>query len=404
MPLAFDPFDPAFQADPYPWYERLRTEDPVHLLDVHLPGLELPGLWLLTRYDDVVAVLRDDRFSADKPLLRLLDFSPALRVMGSTMLTADPPAHTRLRTLVGNAFTPRMIEALRPRVQAIVDELLDAVLPAGTIDLVPDFATPLPVIVIAELLGIPAADRARFKRWSDAVVVLTDGNRLLTGLPQAEQAVAELGEYLSVVFADRRQRPREDLVSALVAARDEGQGLTDDQLLGTCILLLVAGNETTTNLIGTGVRTLLRHPAQADLVREHACVARTAVEELLRYDSPVQLTSRVARVDVRIRGRVIRAGQEVDVCLAAANRDPAQFPRADELDVTRADNPHVAFGHGRHFCLGAALARLEAQIAIPTLLRRLPDLRLETEAPAWRDGFVVRGLATLPLSFRRVAA
>ena len=397
MELEFNPFSPEFQADPYPLYHRLRAEDPVHY--VELPGLELMGLWLLTRHADVTAVLRDERFSARKQLMSIVESSVAVRPLTSSMLVVDPPDHTRMRLLVTKAFTPRVIEGLRPRIQQIVDALLDAAAANGTMDLIGDLAYPLPVTLIAELLGVPAEDHERFKRWSDDIAVLADGTLVLAGLAQAERSMVELETYLTAVFAERRARPREDLISALVAAREQEQVLSEAELFATCVLLLVAGNETTTNLIGNGMLALLRHPAELALLRRQPGLIRSAIEELLRYDSPVQLTSRTPTVDVEIGDKLIRAGQEVDLVLGAANRDSEAFVEPDRLDITRADNRHVSFGHGIHFCLGAPLARLEGQIAIQTLARRFPDLHLATEAPEWRPGLVLHGLKSLPVTF-----
>jgi cytochrome P450 len=395
--LEFNPFSPEFQADPYPVYRWLRAEDPVHY--VELPGLELMGLWLLTRHADVTAVLRDERFSARKQLMSVVESSVAVRPLTSSMLVVDPPDHTRMRMLVTKAFTPRVIEGLRPRIQELVDAALDRVAADGEMDVIRDLAYPLPVTVIAELLGVPAADHERFKQWSDDVAVLADGTLVLAGLAHAEESMVALETYLSAVFAERRIRPQGDLISALVAAREQEQVLSEAELFATCVLLLVAGNETTTNLIGNGMLALLRNRDQLALLGREPGLIRPAIEELLRYDSPVQLTSRTPTVDVEIGGKVIRAGQEVDLVLGAANRDPAAFVEPDRLDITRADNRHVSFGQGIHFCLGAPLARLEGQIAIQTLVRRFPGLRLATDVPEWRPGLVLHGLKSLPVVF-----
>ncbi len=395
MELSFDPFSPEFQADPYPVYRWFRETDPVHFVEI--PGLESPGLWLLTRHADVVAVLRDDRFSAEKLLMAAVESSPAVEPLRRSLLVLDPPDHTRLRCLVSKAFTPRVIETLRSRVRTVVDDLLDATAGARTVDLMSALADPLPVTIIAELLGVPAADRVRFKEWSDDVALLADGTLVLAGLAQAEGSMAALKDYLSTVFAERRVRPRSDLISGLVAASEQGEVLSEEELFATCILLLVAGNETTTNLIGNGTLALLRHPDQLAALRADPSLVRNAIEEMVRWDSPVQLTSRVAKEDLEIGGKRIRAGFEVDVLLGAANRDPAAFPDPDRFDVTRADTRHVSFGHGIHFCLGAQLARLEAQVAIDALVRRFPRLRLDGN-PVWRPGIVLRGLASLPLA------
>jgi cytochrome P450 len=401
MDIAFNPFDPAFQTDPYPFYRQLRDADPVHWVDlprIEIPGFDLPGIWVVTRYADVTAVLRDERFSVRRPMMEALAASTSLDGMTRSLLFVDPPDHTRLRTLVTKAFTPRVVDGLRPRIRAIVDELLRPAERHGRLELMRDLAAPLPVIVIAELLGIPISDRERFKQWSDDLVVLADGTRAMAGLVEAERAAGELTEYLRGVIAARRVFPRDDLISALVGAHDQGRSLSEEELLATCILLLVAGNETTTNLIGNAVLALCRHPDELARLRAEPSLVRGAVEECVRYDSPVQLTSRVATCDVELGGKHIRQGEEVDLILGAANRDPAQFADPDRLDVARPDCRPVSFGHGIHFCLGAALARVEGQIALETLAARFPRLRLDDEPPRWREGFVLRGPASLPLS------
>jgi pimeloyl-[acyl-carrier protein] synthase len=396
MDVTFNPFSSDFRADPYPVLDALRTHDPVHFID-------LPGLWFLTRYDDVVAALHDPRLSAERFQLTLpeMQSSALISSLSTMMLLRDPPHHTRLRTLVSKAFTPRVVENLRPRIQEIIDALIDAVQPAGRMEFMQDLAAPLPVVVIAQLLGIPVEDRAQFKRWSDALLVIADGTLAPAGFADAERSAAEFKDYLGGVIARRRNHPSDDLISSLLAAQEHEDRLTADELFSTCVLLLIAGHETTTNLIGNGMLALLRHPDQLVLLRDNPALIRSAIEELLRYESPVQLTSRVARDDFEIRGKPIRKGQEVCCGLAAANRDPEQFAEPDRLAVTRADNHHVAFGHGLHFCLGAPLARLEGQIAMLTLLRRLPGLRLATDSVEWREGIMMRSLKALPLRFDR---
>ena len=381
-------------ADPYVHYRELRETDPVHFI-------EPPGLWFLTRYADVAAAMRDERLSAERFQLSLpeMQASALIRSLTNMMLLRDPPHHTRMRTLVSKAFTPRVVEGLRSRIEEIVDNLLGAILPTGRLELMHDLAAPLPVIVIAQLLGIPVQDREQFKRWSDDLMLIADGSLALTGFPKAEQSTGELRTYLNGIFAERRVDPRDDLISGLLAAQERDDRLSEDELFATCVLLLAAGHETTTNLIGNGMLALLRHPDQLALLRRDPTLIRGAIEELLRYDSPVQIMSRVAKEDVHIDGRLVRQGQEVALGLAAANRDPEQFPDPDRLDITRADVHHLAFGHGIHFCLGAPLARLEGQIAVQALVQRLPGLRLQTDDVQWRDGLMLRGLTQLPLGF-----
>ena len=398
----YNPFVPEVHANPYPLYRQLRSEDPVHWSDL------FEG-WVLSRYEDVVFVLEDDRFSADRRqarnrfLQQIVQRQEELQgpfARARTMLTADPPEHTRLRGLVSKAFTPRAVQALRPRIQEIVDELLGGVIESGRMDVIRDLAYPLPVIVIAEMLGVSPADRDQFKKWSDEIAATTGGPLVPSEvLERARRSAVELADYFGVVIEERRREPRDDLISALIAAEEKGHVLSQDDLMATLILLLVAGNETTTNLIGNGMLALLRHPDQMQELREAPSLIQTAVEELLRYDGPVQATGRVAMEDLEIGGKQIEKGQFVLTLLAAADRDPAQFPNPDELDITRRENRHVAFGYGIHFCVGAPLARLEGQSAISTLLQRIPSLRLETDDLQWGGSFILRGLKSLPVAF-----
>jgi cytochrome P450 len=399
--VQYNPFIPEVHANPYPMYARLRAEDPVH-------WSALMEAWVLTRYDDVVAVLTDSRFSADRRQARNRfadeiarreeEFGPFGRTR--TMLTSDPPEHTRLRRLVSKAFTPRMVEGLRPRIQEIVDELLDADAQNGRMDIIRDLAYPLPVIVIAEMLGVPPEHRDQFKHWSDEIVGVLGGPLVpQETLERSRVAVHELAEYLSGVIVERRREPREDLVSGLIAAEEQGQILSEDEMLATAMLLLVAGNETTTNLIGNGMLSLLRNPDEMERLCADPSQVPTAVEELLRYDGPVQATGRVAIEDLEIGGQKVTKGQAVLTVLGAANRDPAQFGKPDELDLDRQPNEHVAFGDGIHFCLGAPLARAEGQIAFETLLRRFAHPRLETDNLQWGGSFILRGLKGLPIVF-----
>jgi pimeloyl-[acyl-carrier protein] synthase len=392
--VAFNPMDPAFVADPYPTYHRLRAEDPVH----HSPL----GFWVLTRYEDVVAVLRDPRFAKEAiaaVVAARLGRAPAAPL---SMLDRDPPDHTRLRSLVSKAFTPRVVEALRPHIQKIVDSLLDRVAGANAMDLIEDFAYPLPVIVICEMLGVPFEDHERFKQWGldiarglDSILLPPDSDVAR----RSDAARSALTAYFRELIAERRASPRADLLSGLIAAEEVGDRLREDELLATCILLLVAGHETTVNLIGNGTLALLRHRDQLRRLRKDPGLIASAVEELLRYDGPVQRTARVSGEDVAIAGRTIAKGELVMPFIGAADRDPAQFPDPDRLDITRTDNRHIAFGWGIHFCLGAPLARLEGQIALNTLVRRLPKLALATDKPEYRESLTLRGLSTLPVCF-----
>jgi cytochrome P450 len=401
----FNPFLPEFRRDPYPSYRRLQTRSPVYFS----PGLR--G-WVLSRHSDVSTVLQDSRFSVDRReanLFKRLQPFAGLRpdfvsAITSSLLMLDPPVHTRLRRLVNKAFTPRVVESLRVRIQAIVDELLARVAARGEMDLIRDLAYPLPVIVIAELLGVPAADHAKIKDWSDTLAVLVDPMQGKRGLQSAEGAYLELSAYMRAIFEERRRAPAEDLISALVAVEDEGQRIGELEMLALAGLILGAGHETTTNLIGNAVLALLRHPAERRRLQDDPSLIGSAVEEFLRYDSPVQMTDRVATVDCEVAGARVKRGMIVALLLGAANRDPAVFDEPDRFDVGRADNRHVAFGHGVHFCLGAALARAEAQIAIPTLLRRFPDLDGEREPRNWKRSMVLRGPTSLAVNLRGTAA
>lgn len=398
----FNPFLREFRLDPYPFYRQLQSKSPVYFHPVMRS-------WILSRHADVVAVLQDPRFSVDRQqstlFRRLQPFrgrrADFVEAVNSSLLMKDPPDHTRLRRLVSKAFTPSVVEALRPRVQAIVDELLDVVAPRREMDLIHDLAYPLPVIVIAEMLGIPTADRDKLKDWSDTLAVLVDPLSAAPGhgLPEAEVAYLELTEYLHDVFEQRRRQPRQDLISALVAVEEQGQKLSETELLALCALILGAGHETTTNLLGNAVLALLRNPDERQRLQHDPALIGNAVEELLRYDSPVQLTDRVATADCEIAGQRVRRGTMVALLLGAANRDAAEFADPDRLDLSRQNNHHVAFGHGPHFCLGAALARLEAQIALPTLLRRFPNLDGERQPKEWKPSIVLRGPLHLRLAF-----
>jgi cytochrome P450 len=391
----FNPMDPAFVADPYPTYHRLRTKDPVH----HSPL----GFWVLTRYDDVVAALRDPRLAKEAiASFVAARFGAPVPAMGLSMLDRDPPDHTRLRGLVSKAFTPRVVEGLRPRIQQIVDDLIDGVATRGSMDLIEEFAYPIPVAVICEMLGVPVEDHERFKDWS---LDVARGLDLIWLGPESEvgrrsvTARQALADYFRGLIAQRRAAPRSDMLSGLIAAEEAGDKLNEVELLATCILLLIAGHETTVNLIGNGMLALLRHRDQLERLQREPGLIGTAVEELLRFDGPVQRTARIPSEDVTIGGETIAKGEMVMPFIGAADRDPAQFHDPDRLDIGRAENRHIAFGWGIHFCLGAPLARLEGQIAIGTLLRRLPKVSLAMETPEYRQSLTLRGLKALRVTF-----
>ena len=398
LTAVFNPFTEEFRADPYPELAALRAEDPVHFIAA-------TGMWILSRHADVAAVLRDDaRFSSHRPLFdRIAAMAPEgkpqefLQRAKQTMLVQDPPDHTRLRNLVTKAFTPRVVENLRPRVNDLLGELL-ATVEGGTMDVIADVAVPLPLYVIMELLGMPPADRPMLKQWSDDLAILVDGTIALDRLGPAERAASALEAYVGELVGARRRAPRADLLSGLIAAQEQGDVLSDEELFSTVAILLVAGHETTTGLIGNGMLALLRNPEAQDQLRSHRVSIRDAVEELARYDSPVQLATRTALTEVVLGGKTIARGQEVVCLIGAANRDPERFADPDRLDLGRPDNRHLAFGHGIHFCLGAPLARVEAQVVCSTLLERFPRLRLVSEHVEWREGFVLRKPRALPVA------
>ncbi len=400
-PIRFDLASPAFKADPFPTYTRLREDAPVSRTTL---GFRRPA-WVVARYDDVAALLRDPRFAKDPLNARGPGRSAAgpwvpgfLRPLTRNMLDLDAPDHTRLRALVQKAFTPRLVDGLRPRIQALVDELLTRALRAGRAELVRDFALPVPLTVIAELLGVPAADQPRFHQWSDRILSGSPGIGALGLLP----AVRSLLGYLRRLFAERRAAPRDDLVTALVKAEEAGDRLDEDELLGMVFLLLAAGHETTVNLIGTSVLTLLQRPEECNRLRRDPGLIRPAVDELVRFTSPVEVaTERYAREDVTIADVRIRRGEMVLGLIGSANRDGAHFAAPDALDLARDPNRHLGFGLGAHYCIGAPLARLETQIALSSLLERAPNLRLAVHPSSlrWRKHAFLRGLRQLPVVF-----
>ncbi|QTZ95554.1 cytochrome P450 [Streptomyces auratus] len=400
LPSLQDLLDPRNQADPYPLYSRWRAQAPLARLD--------DRLMVLTRYEDCAAVLRDGRFGhpeADDP--RFAGRRPSLEVLVDDdgrpvrgFLGLNPPDHTRMRALVSQAFTRRRVERLAPRIEELTAELFTAMEHTqGPVDLIEGLATPLPVAVISELLGVPTEDRHRMLTWSHAVArALVPDFLLPPGAAEQEaQARREFTDYLRELVVERRRAPGDDLLSALVTVHDDGDVLTENELLATCTLLLIAGHETTVNLIGNGTLALLRHPDQLARLRSDPALTDNAVEELLRYDSPVQLTVRFALQDAEVAGVPVPAGSTLLLLIGAANRDPAAYEHPERLDIGRTPLRHLAFGQGIHFCLGAPLARLETQIALRMLLARAPQVRLAGE-PEWKDHITLRGLSRLPLS------
>lgn len=389
-------FSPELLKDPYPMYQMMRASQPV----LYIEQLKL---WSVFRYEDVRTVLSDHtRFSSEYGQAHVPEAGVAAEARSSSsMITTDPPRHTQLRSLVNRAFTPRAVAALEPRIEAIANELLDKVTGSREFDLVQDFSYPLPVIVIAEMLGIAPEDRERFKHWSDEVVASAD--EIIGGSATgSETAQQETNAYFRDVIAQRRKWPKDDLVSALLSAEENHQHLSEEDILSLCWLLLVAGNETTTNLISNAVRTFLEHPkAFTELkanLEDRSDLLPQAIEEVLRFRSPVQAMFRITAQEVDMGGRTIPAGQRVIAWIGSANRDETKFPEAHRFDMTRNPNPHIAFGHGIHFCLGAPLARLEARVALAVLLQRFPNIsRANDDDLEPARGFIVHGVSHLPL-------
>ncbi len=395
----FNPFVAEHRNDPYPHYRALREAAPRYRHPVF-------RMLILTRYDDVARVLADRGFSVDRtrtPLFHRLVDRKRVRpefyeAITRSLLMVDPPDHTRLRNLVNKAFTPRVVEGLRPRIQQIVDELLDELAGRAEVDFMAQFAFPLPVVVIAELLGVPTRDRGLLKEWSDGLSAILDLLHKPGGIRTAEEAYEKLARYFGGILEERRQRPQSDLISALVAAEEGGDRLTKGELLSICMLILGAGHETTSNLLGNALWALAGHPRERRRLQDDLALTPSAVEEFLRFDSPVQMTDRVASEDGEIGGASVRRGELVGLVLGAANRDPARFAEPDRLDLGRADNRHLAFSWGPHFCLGAALARVEGQISVRSLLERFPDFTAETTPPPPRvRSMVLRGFSRFPV-------
>jgi cytochrome P450 len=391
--VTYNPLAPRVYLHPYPKYAELRAKDPLH-------WSPLMDAWVATRYADVDIILRDQKRFSNDPRRRQRARAARTSVDnpgGQSMLFVDPPEHTRLRALVNKAFTPQAIAALTPRIQAIVQELLDQIPEPSHFDLIDTLAYPLPVIVMAELLGIPPQDRAQFKHWSDRRARALEPTITPREIQEANRAAHELDDYFRGVIQARRLEPRDDLISTLVATEEAGDKLTQDELLVMLRLLLIAGNETTTNLIGNGMLALLRHPDQLQKLREHPELMDTAVEEMLRYDTTVQVDFRSALEDVEMGGKRIAKGQGIMLLLGAANHDPEVFHAPEQFDITRREASHLAFGRGVHHCLGAPLARTEARLAFTGLLERFSDIRLLTEHPPFKDNVVLRGLRSLPI-------
>jgi pimeloyl-[acyl-carrier protein] synthase len=391
---------PQMLANPYPLYDRLRTEAPVHW-DPFLHA------WVVTRYADVVTVLHDVRFSAQRTptpdvltRMGLAALSPIAQVMVQQMLFMDPPAHTRLRSLAAKAFTPRRVELLKPHIQEIVDSLLDRMQAHGRMDVIADLAYPLPAIVTAEMLGVPTSDCDQLKAWSaDFATMLGNFEHNPDHAPRVRRSLEEMTAYFRAVMHRQRGGPREGLIHALVTAEHEGDRLSEEEVIANVIITMVGGQETTTSMIGNGLLTLLRHPHQWLKLRADPSLIADAIEEMLRYESPIQYTARMTAHDLELGGQRMRRRQAVIAVLGAANRDPERFPNPDRFDIGRPDNRHVAFGWAGHFCFGAPLARMEGRVAFETLLRRMPQLTLEPQPLTWQENLCYRGLTALPVRF-----
>jgi cytochrome P450 len=418
------------RANPYPFYEQLRNQDPVHW-DEEL------GFWVLTRYADIDSLYTDERFSRAQGLMRNFQrlseserhlVEPVYHSFSKTVFYADPPYHTHLRGLMNYAFTPRRVERLRPYIEKTVNELLDATQAKPEMDVVHDLAYPLPVMVIAELLGLPASDRDQFKRWSDDLFAIlgTVRNKSKQLLEQAAQSLNEMTEYVKDLSRKRRASPQDDLLTALLSVTEEdaecphphgssslratgeliregaaASALTEEELVSNINILLSTGHETTTHLIGNGLLALLKHPEQMQRLRDRPRYLAAAIEEMLRYDNPVQITYRSALADASIHGRLIRKGDLVNSILGSANRDPQRFTNPNRFDITRNEGRHLGFGIGIHFCIGAPLVRLEAEIVFETILRRFPEIRLARETLEWQEHPIFRGLKSLPVCLFR---
>lgn len=400
----FNVFDPAFRADPYPVYARYRAMEPVHRGRPPTPGEQASDWWFLFRYPDVAAVLKDPRFGrsiipaldAPPPPVPAEEREPFWDMYAHWTLALEPPAHTRQRTLLNRAFTARVVEALRPSIVARAARLLDNLPAHGHFDVVTDFAFPLTLSIIAELIGIPQRDLDQVKAWSLTIAAVLDYKRTWDIMAAGNQMTRDFTAYLNGILAQRRARPASDLISRLLSAAKDDEKLGEEELVSLCIMLLFAGHETTVNLISAGTLLLMEQPEQLDIFRARPEMTDSAIDEFLRLHSPIQATTRIAYADVVIGGRLVRRGESVTLLLGSANRDPAAFPDPDRLDIARRPNRHLAFGRGIHYCLGAPLAMAQGGIALRALFEKCPDWQ-PAATPIWSDNFGFRGLASLPV-------
>ncbi len=396
--------DPQIQIDPYPHYERLRTEMPVCWNG---------RTWLVSRYEDIVALLSDPRMSSARteqtfavlPPDVQQELTPLRTILGSRMLLADPPRHTRLKGIVGKAFNPRMIELRRARIQQICHTFIDDVIERGDMDVMEAVAARLPGWAMADILGVPVDDQPKFTRWARDQVAVYDRAGLTQDRPgimrRAQASMLEMKSYIEVVVEQRRAEPREDLISELIQAEEQGERLTSDELFGMCVALLVGGNNSTAHLIGNAVLTLIRHPDAQQALRADPGLIGQITEEVMRYDSPVQATSRIVKERMTFKDDVFEAGQGIVVLFGSGNRDEAKFAQPKTFDPARNPNPHLSFAHGPHFCLGVSIARVVSQVGIASIMERCANLKLASEEIQWLPGFAFRGPGTLPVTFTR---
>ena len=390
-------------ANPHPYFHALRTQEPVYWNEKY-------RAWFIHRYDDVLEALRDTRFASSriKPAFERLTLEqqeerlPTYDILMEWLVFRDPPDHTRLRKLVSRAFTPRAVESWRVRAQQIVEEMIDKIDDHSSIDLIQDFAYPIPAVVIAEIMGVPPADRDLFKEWSDSVMILVFGARGMEDRrTKAQHGLSELAAYLGDLVSHHRKHPTENIISDLIAAQEGDDRLSDHEIVANLVLFLFGGHETTTNLIGNGTKVLLEHPEQLKKLKKNPDLIKGAIEEILRFEGPSKMEVRTMTAEVNMRGKTLNAGDMVYLVQHAANRDPEQFDNPDSFDITRNPNNHIGFGFGIHFCLGAALARLEGSIAIEALIKSFPNLVLGNEPPVWVPTMLSRGMEHLAITLRK---
>ena len=401
--IVFNPLDPKFRVNPYPIYEHLQTHDPIHRTR------SFAREWLLTRYADIKTLLSNPHIGIDNLPRRLQDkvsylplgenLNDLVASIQGWLFFLNPPEHTRLKGLVTQVFSLGEVENLRPRIQKLVDDLITRVYATGQIDILSDLAAPLPTLVSAEILGVPPTEREELTQWSYELFRVFDQPMSLQGYQKMNQAALKFNDYFRYLITEKEKRPQEDLMSKLITIRDQDKTISQEELVSFCAMLFSVGQETTENLIGNGMLALLQHPDQMSRLKANSKLIKNTVEELLRFDTPVQIIARLAHKNIEISGTTIQEGDRVYCALGAANRDPRIFPNPHQLDITRQGVHSIPFGYGIHFCLGAALARLQGQVAIDTVVQRLPDLKITSDALQWRENIVLRGLKTLPASF-----